>query len=473
MMKILIVEDDKALNNGIALSLGNEVILQAYCIEEAKKFLDSSIDMVLLDINLPDGSGLDFCSEIRKTSQLPIIFLTANDMEIDIVTGLETGADDYIVKPFSLAVLRARVNAVARRRQNNNDIFRSGKYEFDFESMRFWVDNIPVELIKTAAAKINGCANPVSLRNRLCLGAAEMRYIIVMIILVLIVMIGVIYFRTSQILTELDKMLDSAINNTFVESMFSEGKLSKIESKMYRYLLSGSTSLKQINSEKDNIKTLIADISHQTKTPISNILLYSQLLKEIPVLDDNTRRIASQIEEQTEKLSFLTASLIKTSRLENGIINVVPKENSIKKLLECIDYQDMANAKKIHYSIESAVECTAVFDFKWTLEAVSNIVDNAIKYTASGGRVALSMREYEMFACINVEDTGIGISEEEIAQIFGRFYRSPEVSDERGVGIGLYLAREILTKEGGYIKVSSEKGKGSVFSVFLPKLSQL
>lgn len=149
MMKILIVEDDKALNNGIALSLGNEVILQAYCIEEAKKFLDSSIDMVLLDINLPDGSGLDFCSEIRKTSQLPIIFLTANDMEIDIVTGLETGADDYIVKPFSLAVLRARVNAVARRRQNNNDIFRSGKYEFDFESMRFLVDNIPVELSKT------------------------------------------------------------------------------------------------------------------------------------------------------------------------------------------------------------------------------------------------------------------------------------------------------------------------------------
>ena len=148
-MKILIVEDDKTLNNGIALSLGSDDIVQAFCIADARRLLDSSIDMMILDINLPDGSGLDFCREIRQTSKLPIIFLTANDMEIDIVTGLETGADDYITKPFSLAVLRARVNAVARRRQNNNEIFRSGKYEFDFENMKFLVDSMPVELSKT------------------------------------------------------------------------------------------------------------------------------------------------------------------------------------------------------------------------------------------------------------------------------------------------------------------------------------
>ncbi|MDE6221116.1 MAG: sensor histidine kinase, partial [Lachnospiraceae bacterium] len=129
-----------------------------------------------------------------------------------------------------------------------------------------------------------------------------MRYIIGMIIFILLAVIVVLYLHTSKMLSELDKMLDSAIDNTFNESTFTEEKLSKIESKMYRYLSSGNTSLKQIHSEKDRIKTLIADISHQTKTPISNILLYSQLLKEIPGLDDNARRIASQIEEQTEKL---------------------------------------------------------------------------------------------------------------------------------------------------------------------------
>ncbi|MDE6221117.1 MAG: response regulator transcription factor [Lachnospiraceae bacterium] len=148
-MKILIVEDDRTLNNGIALSLGDDDILQAFSIGEAEKLLDSRIDLMILDINLPDGSGLDFCRKIRQTGSLPIIFLTANDMEIDIVTGLETGADDYITKPFSLAVLRARVNAVLRRRQNDNTVFRSGNFVFDFDSMKFLVGNTPVELSKT------------------------------------------------------------------------------------------------------------------------------------------------------------------------------------------------------------------------------------------------------------------------------------------------------------------------------------
>lgn len=148
-MKILIIEDDKALNTGIALSLGNDVILQAFCLAEARNLLDSSVDLIILDINLPDGSGLDFCRELRQTSSLPIIFLTANDMEIDIVTDLETGADDYITKPFSLAVLRARVNAVLRRRQTDNAVFRTDRYEFDFDNMKFLVDSTPVELSKT------------------------------------------------------------------------------------------------------------------------------------------------------------------------------------------------------------------------------------------------------------------------------------------------------------------------------------
>ena len=148
-MKILIIEDDKALNTGIALSLGNDVILQAFCLAEARNLLDSSVDLIILDINLPDGSGLDFCRELRQTSSLPIIFLTANDMEIDIVTGLKIGADDYITKPFSLAVLRARVNAVLRRRQTDNAVFRTDRYEFDFDNMKFLVDSTPVELSKT------------------------------------------------------------------------------------------------------------------------------------------------------------------------------------------------------------------------------------------------------------------------------------------------------------------------------------
>lgn len=149
MAKILIVEDDIALNKGIALSLKEHKLVQAYNKAQAEEMWDSSIDLIILDINLPDGNGLDICSEIRKISSVPIIFLTANDMEIDIVTGLENGADDYITKPFSLAILRVRVNAVLRRKDSSNEKFIGSGFEFDFDKMVFTTNGQTVELSKT------------------------------------------------------------------------------------------------------------------------------------------------------------------------------------------------------------------------------------------------------------------------------------------------------------------------------------
>ena len=150
-MKILIVEDDVTLNNGIALSLGSVSfeIEQAFTIAQAKKLLEESVDLLILDINLPDGSGLQLCSDIRRKSHVPIILLTANDMEVDIVTGLEMGADDYITKPFSLMVLRARVNAVLRRNTQQGSVYEQGKYSFDFDKMIFLADGQKVNLSKT------------------------------------------------------------------------------------------------------------------------------------------------------------------------------------------------------------------------------------------------------------------------------------------------------------------------------------
>lgn len=148
-MKILIVEDDKALNNGIALSLSSEQTVQAYSVTEARAMLDETISLIILDVNLPDGNGIDLCREIRKTSKIPIIFLTANDMELDIVAGLESGADDYITKPFSLAVLRARVNAVVRRNTPSDKIFEQDGFVFDFDNMIFSDNGMQAELSKT------------------------------------------------------------------------------------------------------------------------------------------------------------------------------------------------------------------------------------------------------------------------------------------------------------------------------------
>lgn len=131
------VEDDKNLNNGIKLALRNEYFcVQAFSIQSARSELSKQqTDLVLLDVNLPDGNSMDFLVEIRQTSRVPVIMLTVNKMEMDIVSGLELGANDYITKPFSLMVLRARVGVWLRREDEEGRVFRSGDFYFNFDSM--------------------------------------------------------------------------------------------------------------------------------------------------------------------------------------------------------------------------------------------------------------------------------------------------------------------------------------------------
>lgn len=280
------------------------------------------------------------------------------------------------------------------------------------------------------------------------------------------------FLKASGIIDRLDEMIESAIDGSFEEKNYSESRLSKLEAKLYRYLASGCTARKQIAAERDAIKTLVSDISHQTKTPLANMLLYTELLKE-KELSEESAQLVSAIGQQTEKLNFLIQALVKLSRLENGTIELQPEQRGIQELLEGMDYASRAEEKEITCEIVRGEEITALFDAKWTAEALDNILDNAFKYTPCGGRVTVSASGYELFARIDIADTGIGIREEECAKIFQRFYRSPAVREEKGVGIGLYLSRKIIEGQGGYIKVSSGAGKGSVFSVFLPKPGNL
>ncbi len=292
----------------------------------------------------------------------------------------------------------------------------------------------------------------------------------VCVVCVIILICGVVFFyaKISAILDNIDEMIDRAIEGTLTENDFSEKKASKIEAKLYRFLRAGKIDRQQAVKERDSIKSLISDISHQTKTPVANILLYTQLLDERGVLGEEEKKLLSSISSQTEKLDFLIQALVKLSRLENGIIAVMPKRDSVEELVGEIDF-GAAITKGISFSVEHAPELTALFDRKWTAEALGNLVDNAVKYTPPGGRIRVSAKAYEMFVCIEVADDGMGIKEEETAKIFQRFYRSQQAADEKGVGIGLYLTREIIREQGGYVKVASRPGVGSVFSVFLPR----
>ncbi len=286
---------------------------------------------------------------------------------------------------------------------------------------------------------------------------------------------GVLYLRTTWILKKLDQMIAMAIDGDFVETEYNETMLSRLETRMYQYLSLNRQNQREIAKERDRVQMLISDISHQTKTPVANMLLYTQLLQENISSNKQALEFAQQIEQQTEKLRFLIQALVKTSQLENGIVAVVPKIHSVSELLEQLSWPAEAAKKGIYCGIEGEIpKVTACFDQKWTLEALSNLIDNAVKYTPDGGSVLLSVTDNTAFVRIDVKDTGIGILEEDTARIFTRFYRARQVQSEPGIGLGLYLVREILQREGGYIKVSSTLGKGSVFSLFLIKnLSKL
>ena len=276
--------------------------------------------------------------------------------------------------------------------------------------------------------------------------------------------------RTRRMLDTLGKMLDDAIRGEFRESLYDESRLSALETRMAHYLSSNTVSARNLAAEKDAIKTLIGDISHQTKTPIANLLLYAQLLAEQD-LPPESRASVSALEGQAEKLRVLIDALVKTSRLESGVLAMTPKRHGLQQLLEDAAAQaaPRAETRGIALTVEPT-DLSARFDPKWTTEALYNLVDNAVKYTPTGGSVTLRAVGYELFCRIDVTDTGPGIPEAEQAKIFQRFYRSPAVSGEEGVGIGLYLARQIAAGQGGYLKVTSRPGEGSTFSLFLPRV---
>ena len=228
---------------------------------------------------------------------------------------------------------------------------------------------------------------------------------------------------------------------------------------------------RKVDEERQELQRLVSDISHQVKTPVSNLKMVTDTLLTRSVTDAERTDFLQGIRNQTDKLDFLFQALVKTSRLETGIIRLDKKKgllfDTLAQAMSGIVYG--AEKKAISVSVDCPEDLLLYHDSKWTAEDLFNLLDNAVKYTPAGGKISVSVEQWEMYIKLDVTDTGKGISESNQASIFQRFYREEEVHNEPGVGIGLYLAREIITRQGGYIKVSSEIGKGSTFSVFLPK----
>lgn len=288
----------------------------------------------------------------------------------------------------------------------------------------------------------------------------------------LFVLMQVLGKRLSLFTGDLCKTLDNMISGNEEPQRVndSETLLARIHHRLLRLYQIMQKSQRKVNEERQELQTLISDISHQLKTPVSNLKMVIDTLLLKPVSEQERIFFLKGIQSQTEKLDFLFQALIKTSRLETGAI-LLDKKNeclyhTVAQAMNGIVYE--TEKKEIEVTVSCPENLYLSHDSKWTAEALFNLLDNAVKYTPAGGKIGVTVEQWEMYVEIKVTDNGKGISESNQASIFRRFYREEEVHEQSGVGIGLYLAREIITRQGGYIKVVSEVEKGAAFSILLP-----
>lgn len=283
---------------------------------------------------------------------------------------------------------------------------------------------------------------------------------------ILVILIGILLYKYIVLrseMSELSDYIDKALDGNLEITEFDEKELSKIKSKLIKFLYASQVKEAKINTEKSKTKDLIADISHQTKTPITNLSLYISLLEEDP--KDEYLEI---IKYELNKLEFLIQNLVKSSRLESDIISLQKHQANLKDIVEDAlrEFKVILSEKDISINLKDE-DLIFNLDERWLKEAIHNLVDNAIKYSPKGSTINISVYKSYLNYNLDIENECKEISEEILPKIFERFYRGKNSVSKDGLGLGLYIAREIIEKHGGNIRASLDKNKIK-FSVDFP-----
>lgn len=273
---------------------------------------------------------------------------------------------------------------------------------------------------------------------------------------------------TMQLSDCLDGILEGKKGIDFCENQ--ETLMGKLQVKMRQLYEILEKKSEENLRQREQLESMISDISHQVKTPIASIRMYHNLLERKELGQEKRAEFLLGVEHQVDKLEFFMSSMIRMSRLETGIVKVQPEVNSVYELIAqaVCDVALKAEDKSIDIEVVCDEGLRACFDMRWTVEAVFNILDNGVKYTNAGGKLKILAEKTDFFVRIKISDNGRGIPEERIPMIFKRFYREPESANVEGVGIGLYLAREIVMKQKGFLEVHSQVGEGTEVYVNLP-----
>ena len=271
------------------------------------------------------------------------------------------------------------------------------------------------------------------------------------------------YIILRNEMREFSDYIDKALDGNLEITEFDEKELSKIKSKLIKFLYSNQVKEAKINIEKSKTKDLIADISHQTKTPITNLSLYISLLE-----DDPKDEYLEIIKYELNKLEFLIQNLVKSSRLESDIISLQKHQANLKDIVEDVlrEFKVILSEKDININLKDE-DLIFKLDERWLKEAIHNLIDNAIKYSPNGSKINISIYKSYLNYNLDIENECKDLSEETLPKIFERFYRGANSVSKDGLGLGLFIVREIIEKHGGNIRASLDENRIK-FSVDFP-----
>lgn len=282
------------------------------------------------------------------------------------------------------------------------------------------------------------------------------------------------YWYLNRVLNRISWIIHTFLTRrTIDDTDVEDTREAKLISQLKQLIMIADHEIKSSKEEKEAVTRLISDLSHQFKTPLANISMYAELLRESSLSKEEKAEFIERTREQAQKMQWLMNSLFHASRLETGSMDFEVTPTSIKETIatSITSVFSQAQEKNINICIEEFDNCLLLHNRKWTAEAITNILDNAIKYSPMSSTIQIQVERMEFFTRINIKDQGIGILPSEYNLIFKRYYRSKMVEQNEGTGLGLYIAQLILSKQGGYITVDSKLGDGSCFSVYLQNVA--
>lgn len=496
-------------------------------IQEKKRLTYSrkKVDAFFIDIGLPDGNGIELYQELQMEKRIPAIFLTARDEEKEMLLAFDAGAQDYVVKPFSMKVLMKRLEVVLKRNPeerymvgeltlypDRKQVFM-GKTELsltakEYQLLEYLMRNQGQVLTKeniletiwgvdgqfvvdnTVSVTINGAAeNRTGWRTAgiysecIRTGVSDWREramrweTVALLVFGFLCGMTVMYIlnrrQRIQEFNKIAEITEDILNERKVQA-FSTGEetlYSKLEHQLVRVqeMLQGRSE--EAERSRDEIQKLISQIAHQMRTPLMNMETY------IGFLEDGKEQMSEELFFQSVdalknsqgKLGFLVESFIRMARLEQHILQIKKEEPDLLKTVRngFGQIQRRAEEKEIQFQIMLPEQVTCLHDPNWLGEAFYNILDNAVKYSEYKGLIKVDVQQKERFVKIQVRDYGIGIEPGEENAVFQRFYRGKRVTTQDGFGIGLYLAREIVSRHQGFLMIR-RKEKGVLIEINLP-----